>query len=516
MEARETLLYENTLIDHFNQYNDNKNMYIDGCINILSNNNISKTISINNKAKFLTVLLQNKEKLMWRSILQYLDLPEIVKACEILDSNRYARQLNKKNKNSNRINQLNEGMNNLSLTSTKINMVKEWVRSLTDKQLIYRVLMFSMDQWKILADLTHLNPKKDFALEWFLPYCYGEVTTEGTIVEKIKNMNDNNFEQLYEEYNLSYQIIRLNLKTPSVRTKEIIARKEDINTLLWYWSEINHPSVNNILSNRLKEVDELNISYGKLVDLLMKINDKELFNQVLRITENKLNEYNVSLEGPIAVLGDASASMEVAINTSSIITSLLCSLAKAELHLFKDVDIKIDNPPTTVREAINFAKEMRASNSTSPASSLYYYYSKKKVVKTFIIVTDEEENTGYDRMQSWYNSKLESFFAALYKKYCKEIYPSKLIFISFTKPNVDGQMIRALKDEMGNITEFVDVYKFDVKNPDLNRLDLILEKMSRKNSEKKIKANIDDKTMLEYVLQRCNLNKDDVIKDMLN
>ena len=160
---------------------------------------------------------------------------------------------------------------------------------------------------------------------------------------------------------------------------------------------------------------------------------------------------------------------------------------------------------------------MIASRSTSPASSLYDYYQRGKVVKTFIVVTDEEENTGYDRSSSWYHQNKEAFFAKLYKDYSDKIYPAKLIFISFTKPNSDGFMVKDLKERLGEsrFAEYVDVYKFDIRNPDLNRLDLVLEKMSV-NIERNSQKNIDDAYILEYVLERCNLSKEDVIKDMSN
>lgn len=72
-----------------------------------------------------------------------------------------------------------------------------------------------------------------------------------------------------------------------------------------------------------------------------------------------LSEYRMDLPESIVVFGDASASMEVVIKTSSIITSLLTSIAKADLHLFRNVDHQIENPPCDVQFAIKFGAEMR-------------------------------------------------------------------------------------------------------------------------------------------------------------
>jgi hypothetical protein len=234
----------------------------------------------------------------------------------------------------------------------------------------------------------------------------------------------------------------------------------------------------------LTGVKELKLSYGKLMDLLMKTHSVSpvLYSALLKFAEQRMKDYKMNLESPVAVLGDASSSMQVAINTSSIITSLVCSLADADLHLFKNKDIPCDSPPRTVSDAVAYAKRMQASNSTSPAASLYYYYKNKKAIKTFVIVTDEEENTDYDGQSHWYGASTgEKMFAALYDKYCAEIGPAKLVFVSFTNPTSDGQMVKALKNKIGEkkVAEYVSVYKFDTSNPDLSKLDYMLEKLAK-------------------------------------
>ena len=263
---------------------------------------------------------------------------------------------------------------------------------------------------------------------------------------------------------------------------------EPLETVLWYYKEFMILTdeivqrLENITSRAL--VPELNLSYGKLMSLLMETQGTAptLYEHLLRVAEQRMKDYNMNIESPVAVLGDASASMQVAINTSSIITSLVCSLADADLHLFKNVDIPCKDPPRTVSEAVAYAKTVGASSSTSPAASLYWYYQNKKAIKTFVIVTDEEENTGYDGSTRWYGASVnETMFAALYDKYCTEIGPARLVFVSFTNPTCDGQMIQALKRRIGEkkVAEFVSVYKFDIDNPDLNKLDYMLEKLAQ-------------------------------------
>jgi len=527
MDIRETLLSEHVLKEHFQAYNQDANRYTEAILEVLIN--FPKSVTITNKARALVVLIQNKDRANFTRLHPHLDLPEVLKACEILDANRHVRQIEVsiRNKLARQVELktaypttrhlaafqreiddlvvLVEEHFDLTLTSSKIRMVQEWTRSIDPAKLEYRAILFPTDQWRKLADLCHLNPVKDFQLAWFLRYCYGQEAPVGSLVNLVDQMNYNNFVDLYlqsESNNrlIPYKIVRLkmDLKKTSLNylnhtkidyIKELISQYESLDTVLWYWDELNTPIVNSILVNRLgrlssNDVRELNLSYGKLVELLVKVNHPQLSEQLIALTEQRLQSYESTIEAPVAILGDASSSMDVAIKTSSIVTSLLCSLTQAELHLFnsRDVPIPRDQTPRTIEQAVRFAKQMRASGSTSPAASLNYYYTRKQPIRTFIMITDEEENTSTTGQSSWYRSSNIGgyMFTELYQKYVNEIYPARLIFISFSDPNKDAQMVRELKAKLGEafVSEYVDVYKFDVRNPDLNRFDFVLHRMS--------------------------------------
>lgn len=507
MTPKKTILNENTLSDHFVCYRNSPSDYVNTVVETLSQSLVAKAITLTNKSRILVTLIHHLDKAGFQKVLDFIDLPELVSACETLDSNRLVRQLEKKVKlatnekkrrrltmRMNDAKNLNQGVPELSLTLAKIKLIKLWVNNLTEEQLVYRALIFPTEKWRKLADLTHLNPSKDFKLAWFLPYCYGKDAPEGSIVNKIKNMNMSNFKELYEEYQMPYEFIRLKWKewgnwnfATLEKIKLQIVNSEKLKTILWYWHELQTPNVNKAIAERLKNIETVDISYGKLMDLLMRCDDPDLTKQLVRITENQLQNYEMSLDSPIVVLGDASSSMQVAINTSSIITSLLSKLAKAEVRLFRNNDNPVAKVPSTIDEVLTFAKQMRAGGSTSPAASLYPYYATKQVVKTFIIVTDEEENTTHSGYVSWYNrsnSNNGMFFSELYEKYAIEVYPAKLIFVSFTQPNTDGFMVNELKKRIGEskFNEFVQVFKFNVNNPDLNKFDYVLEQMSTATS----------------------------------
>jgi hypothetical protein len=225
-----------------------------------------------------------------------------------------------------------------------------------------------------------------------------------------------------------------------------------------------------VIENILKPVTsqywhkkESNALEAKRSDIL-----KSLRAKLLSLAEKLLEKYSLKLKNTV-VFGDASSSMEVAIKTSGIITSILCAICNADLHIFRTTNQHIINPPKTVNDVIIFNKTCHAMDMTSPASSLDYYYSSKKKVETIIIVTDEEENTRSSGMT----------FAEMFDKYCKEMkFVPKLIFVSFLKKGDKGKMFLELKEKYSQYVEYIQQHIFDIKTPDLTKLDSVLNKLS--------------------------------------
>ena len=68
-------------------------------------------------------------------------------------------------------------------------------------------------------------------------------------------------------------------------------------------------------------------------------------------------------------------------------------------------------------------------------------------------------------------------FARLFKKYHDEIYPARLVFISFLSSQMDeGQMIRSLKQTAPEIKPMQ--FRFDYSRPDLTKLDNVFGLLS--------------------------------------
>lgn len=564
---------DSTLKEHFNRYDEDAQKYMEDVQKIFADPILNKSAGLTTKSHIICTLLNKLDRLRFEQLHQLLDLPEIVRACEILDSHRLVNQLSaklltlpetgKKRKDITRRliiakslltetetkTESGSGSTDmgLSFSLSKIKIVKQWVKSIPKDKLEYRAMLFDTSLWTKLADLTHLNPKRDFVegCEWFLPYCFGDesVLPEGSIVHAYNKLSYDNFHVLYDHHRFPYEVIRskIQLLPPSTTTTTINSRSkhgrskhrqskhskyqhqqtkqnpsdiykknkhlirdikikivnyENINTIVWYWDELvdTYNEIDVLFRIRI-EHDGIDMSYGKIVDLISKTKNQEILQELLILGDDRLKQYkiNESFE-PVAVFGDQSSSMEIAIKTSGIITSLLCYICNAALHMFHSESDHIMNPPRSIVDAVKFGKEVKTKGYTCPAASMLYYYTRKEVVKTIIIITDEGENRSVNlsqpqsRSQSLYQYMVPSNntnktkdevcrFAELYQKYITEVYPARLIFVSFSDPNKDAEMVSELKLKIGSnvVDELVKVFKFNVKDPDLQRMDIVLK-----------------------------------------
>lgn len=446
-------------------------------------------------------------------------LPEILKACEILDSARLHRQLTRKLeklKNPKKIKKveqqlhnikvLNDGIGedvelvfNFSLTKSKIKLIKKnWVSTIAPDKLEFYALTYDLATWKKFADLTHLKAS-DFSVEWFIGYVFGKQPPEDSIVSICKNittLQPNEVEKLILKYKPDYDFLRTSKIVLTTRAKAAIATYTGADKLLWWLEEfIDIPSA----VKEIVKTSDFELPYGVLIDKLFlarkhlkttqqrKLNKNtfevetiskpnesdptyELYTRLLSIADEKLNTYTLSLESPIVIFGDASSSMSIAIKTSSIIMSILCAICNAEMNLFRTKCELINTPPKCVNDVIHFNETTHANQSTSPAASLEPYYSANKKVNTIIMVTDEEENTSSLNMRFW----------EMFDKYCNNLnFIPRVIFISFLSVGTKGQMISQLdSDKYRKYKEHVKQFRFNRNDPDLSKLDSILMLLS--------------------------------------
>ncbi len=85
------------------------------------------------------------------------------------------------------------------VTGSLAKQIRRWVRSFTEKELEYFALSLPTEPWQRLANIVHLNPKKDLSVDWFLPFCFGVEPPVHTKVFKCKSMNKDNVNELISE-----------------------------------------------------------------------------------------------------------------------------------------------------------------------------------------------------------------------------------------------------------------------------------------------------------------------------
>lgn len=513
--------------DHYDAQNENKDKYL---ATILAFNEYSIEMIPNAKARCLAAAFARKDQQLIDYLLykeKQISFSDLMKAVAILDSKREIKSIEKKIAinaktktvmKSKKLGKLRSNIHNLerikpksgSFSGALARKIRNYVRKFKESELEFFAMHMPTEPWKKLADLVHLHPEKDFPnAPWFLNYCFGKELPADSKVAKCKSMSKDNVNELVAEYDLPYTIIKPFKAHLNEKSKEKIAQnQEKLDTIIWYYEDLLCPAVNDIIKSRLERGDKLELGYGKLMERLMMFKDlndntkrsrqvsssasswtdvgrdewellndeSTLFNLIIPIAESRLKEFKSSLASPVAVLGDASGSMQVAIRTATIISSLLTVICSAKLSFFHSQNFDAKLNPSSIAEVLKVAYSTRAEGSTAPAASLVPYFDKKEVVKTFVIVTDEEENTKATTSdgRSWR-------FFELFMEYRKEVYPASLIFISFlSHQHSEGYMYRQfVREKVPDVLQF----KFDGARPDLTKLDSILGSLCSKDSK---------------------------------
>ena len=260
-----------------------------------------------------------------------------------------------------------------------------------------------------------------------------------------------------------------------------------------YYEDLECPDVDQILSERLRDGEQVTLPYGKLMDRLLLIRtlrdnqpdiptfyrnyeqeygqilDRRyafpitkkphvdqpkktaLYSDLIPVAEAQLQKIKLPLESPVAILADASFSMEIAIRTATILSSLLTAICSAKLTFFHDQMFLPAFSPKNVEDVLTLALTTNVRGGTANAAALLPYYLDKEIVKTFIMVTDEEENDSIELADG-----TKTRFFNLFMKYRAEVYPAKLVFVSFLARQHDlGQMFKQF--QQANIPDVVQV-----------------------------------------------------------
>lgn len=391
---------------------------------------------------------------------------ELFRLCFVLDGSRLVKQLGNKIKRyendekfkkrrkleSQIFNIKEQSIGNL--TSSIIKRIKKFVATIPESDLIHYLIYFPMEKWQALADLCHLK-SSDFQLPYFLPCIYGEQAPESSIVHQMNNLtSDNLYEYLCASENqFDFSFVREKVKNgslylkPEVKTK--LASVLPLTQALLHFRTIESGDAAQKLSKRIKEAGNVEgISYPVLMKMIIDYQHDfpELSKALIPAASSSLPLFLEDAEGlqdfTVAVFGDASPSMRIAIKVAAIVGNVLCTALKGELSFFAgkviDSPIKTPNSVTDVMKVVNHINEQ---SFTCPAACLLPYYEQKKKMDLIVVVADEEENTPVKL-----NSQNTSF-CDLFIKYQKEVNQNcKLFFVSFMEfGNMNYQMQHALQ-----------------------------------------------------------------------
>ncbi|XP_046353940.2 uncharacterized protein LOC124133552 [Haliotis rufescens] len=457
-----------------------------------------------NDYKLSDAFLQNREQF---------GLVEVLKALTLLDSGRQIRVLEKKmtrlqlsgtKVSKKKFGKLKADLGNLkamkpqtgSASGATCKHITRWVRNFTTPELEFYALYFPKQGWKKLADICHFNPKEDFpALPWFLPFCYGGPAPDNTMVERCQSLTDSNVNDLVKEYDIPYSVVKAHVKNLTSDSMARVAEYEEkLDTVLWYYEDLQCPELDSVVKTRLEKGHQVSLPNGKLLERLLTLKmirenipfdpsysgwdvprienpTKASFHpDLVTLAEDRLRNIKLCLESPVVVMGDASGSMDVAVRTSTIIASLLTAVTSAKLVFFNEWTRDAPYLPKTVQQCLELAVTIRAEGGTAPAASLYPFYKEREVVKTFIVVTDEEE---MDECEGYR-------FCPLFKKYHAEVYPAKLVFVSFLPGQHSvGRMVKELREEGFKPLQ----YCLETNRPDLTKLDNLFGLLASNSAE---------------------------------
>ena len=310
-------------------------------------------------------------------------LSDVLKAATLLDSKRERRAIEKRLTRgvaSSKLGALKNDMNNLarvepkcgSLSGALSRHIRRWTRTFSEADLEHFALNMSTEPWRKLANLVHLHPSKDFpAAPWFLAYCYeaSSLPPESKIAALLA-MNGDNVNELIGQYGDSTLTYSTKVREHRARLTEASKAKlanstqTKLDTILWYFEDLRCANVSEIVLARLERGDRLELPYGKLMERLImfrllrdtRVDTESILGHLMPLAERRLAEFKATLAAPVAVLGDASSSMDVAIQTATIISSLLSAICGARLTFFNHANFGDgDESPRNVQQALDMA-----------------------------------------------------------------------------------------------------------------------------------------------------------------
>lgn len=402
-------------------------------------------------------------------------------------------------------------------------VVKRQLRKLPADRLEFDLLFYAEGPWKSLCNLAHSAPS-EWKLPFFQPTIFGAEPPANSLLADARGLTPSNLVILLEKHpqlataGYSYIRSKLNMSSLPAEAKTALVARCPLGDIIWHYEELRSgAATDKVVEERLDELDAGQMlqassshfdtgNYAKIVERLLTFRHLKVsfWERLMPLAERLLDELKsrrvalvrsagirslqalaaqavdamaepvalpeaVALSLPtepslrVAVLGDASASMQTAINSACIAGAMFTAIFEADLVFFNSKAFRASLAmPSNTDEVLKVTEEVRANSCTSPAAALAEFYEKKQAIDLFLVVSDEGENTGHKGLR----------FAPLFKKYTEEIYPgARCIFISFLRDGDPGTMLREMERAGFSSTP---QYRFDVNRPDLAKFDSLL------------------------------------------
>lgn len=422
---------------------------------------------------------------------------ELAKALQLLDAPRASRRLADKieqmraSASAARLGRLQTDLVNLrsemvmgervgGVSRPLCKRVAAWAGAFPADTLEFYLLNFPTAPWRAVADLCHLRPSH-FALPYFLPACFDEasVPPDSLVGRGIALTPDNLHDTLAAEprFLTMYSYVRRRVEpshfTPAV--KRMIAAGAPLGEVIWWFLDLEHATAAEALRDRLvsgegAESVRHSLNFGKLMERLLTFTERgySFADLILPMAESRL----ASILFPhsdvrVAVLGDASGSMEVAVKTASILGGLLSCCLRAELVFFNKKAFVPATQPRTAADVVRVAQATQARGSTCPAAALRRFYTARTPVDIFVLVSDEQENQTSEGLD----------FAELFALYREKVHPgAQVFFCSFLAPGLKAGKMQVALARRGVGSR---LFPFNATCPDLSKFDSLLGMLAR-------------------------------------
>lgn len=205
------------------------------------------------KAKLLAIAMAKKRYDLLEYLLarpQYMfGLPEVLRATKILDMPRKIRQLNKKierleqsgHAQAKTLRSLRTRLADLarefvdaqisSVNGALAKRLRRWVGTIPAAHLQFFALQMPVQPWRELADVCHFSPK-DFALDWFLPFVFGQEPPADSLL-KIGALTSANVVEVVKKHQVPYSYLRKQVQNMSNQVRALVAGYEKLSMVIW-------------------------------------------------------------------------------------------------------------------------------------------------------------------------------------------------------------------------------------------------------------------------------------------